>query len=39
MVLLDKEQIKQIIPHRDPFLLIDEVEEMELGNIRAFLFR
>ena len=31
MVLLDKEQIKQIIPHRDPFLLIDEVEEMELG--------
>ena len=29
--MLDKEQIKQIIPHRDPFLLIDEVEEMELG--------
>ena len=31
MALLDKEQIKQIIPHRDPFLLIDEVEEMVPG--------
>ncbi len=31
MALLDKEQIKQIIPHRDPFLLIDEVVEMEPG--------
>ena len=31
MVLLDKEQIKQIIPHRDPFLLIDEVLELEPG--------
>ena len=31
MALLDKEQIKEIIPHRDPFLLIDEVLEMELG--------
>lgn len=31
MPLLNKEQIKEIIPHRDPFLLIDEVEEMELG--------
>jgi 3-hydroxyacyl-[acyl-carrier-protein] dehydratase len=29
--LLDREQIKQIIPHRDPFLLIDEVLEMEPG--------
>lgn len=24
-VLLNQEQIKEIIPHRDPFLLIDEV--------------
>ena len=31
MPLLNKEQIKQIIPHRDPFLLIDEIEEMETG--------
>ena len=28
---LDKEQIKEIIPHRDPFLLIDEIIEMEEG--------
>ncbi|MEG1995952.1 MAG: 3-hydroxyacyl-ACP dehydratase FabZ [Oscillospiraceae bacterium] len=31
MALLNLEQIKQIIPHRDPFLLIDEVIEMEPG--------
>ncbi|MFQ9873380.1 MAG: 3-hydroxyacyl-ACP dehydratase FabZ [Oscillospiraceae bacterium] len=31
MALMDKEQIKAIIPHRDPFLLIDEVVEMEPG--------
>lgn len=31
MPLLNQEQIKQIIPHRDPFLLIDEVLEMEPG--------
>lgn len=31
MPLLDKEQIKEIIPHRDPFLLIDEVLELEPG--------
>lgn len=30
-VILNKEQIKEIIPHRDPFLLIDEVIEMEEG--------
>lgn len=28
---LDKEQIKEIIPHRDPFLLIDEIIELEPG--------
>ncbi len=28
---LNKEQIKEIIPHRDPFLLIDEIVEMEVG--------
>ena len=26
-MLYNQEQIKQIIPHRDPFLLIDEIEE------------
>ncbi len=30
-VLLNQEQIKEIIPHRDPFLLIDEVLELEEG--------
>lgn len=34
MPLLNQEQIKEIIPHRDPFLLIDEIEEMEVG-VRA----
>ncbi len=28
---MNKEQIMEIIPHRDPFLLIDEVLEMEVG--------
>jgi 3-hydroxyacyl-[acyl-carrier-protein] dehydratase len=31
MVVYNKEQIKEIIPHRDPFLLIDEVNELEVG--------
>ena len=31
MVLLDKEQIKEIIPHRDPFLLVDEVIALDAG--------
>lgn len=31
MVLLDKEQIKEIIPHREPFLLIDEVIALDPG--------
>ncbi len=30
-MLLNKEQIKEIIPHREPFLLIDQVDEMEVG--------
>ena len=30
-VILNREQIMEIIPHRDPFLLIDEVIEMEKG--------
>ena len=28
---MNKEQIMEIIPHRDPFLLIDEIEELEPG--------
>jgi len=28
---LNQDQIKEIIPHRDPFLLIDEIIEMEAG--------
>lgn len=31
MALLNKEQIMEIIPHRDPFLLIDEILELEPG--------
>ena len=30
-MLLNQEQIKEIIPHRKPFLLVDEVLEMEAG--------
>lgn len=30
-VLMNTEQIKEIIPHRDPFLLIDEINELEIG--------
>ncbi len=30
-ILMNKEQIMEVIPHRDPFLLIDEVLEMEVG--------
>lgn len=30
-MLLNKEQIMEIIPHRDPFLLIDEIVELEEG--------
>ena len=31
MPLLNKEQIKEIIPHREPFLLIDEILELQPG--------
>ncbi|MEG2596996.1 MAG: 3-hydroxyacyl-ACP dehydratase FabZ [Oscillospiraceae bacterium] len=34
MAILNLEQIQEIIPHRDPFLLIDEVVELEPG-VRA----
>ena len=30
-MLLNKEQIKEIIPHREPFLLVYEVEELNVG--------
>jgi len=30
-MLYNKDQIKEIIPHREPFLLIDEILEMEEG--------
>ena len=30
-VVLNKEQIMEIIPHRQPFLLIDTIEELESG--------
>lgn len=28
---MDTEKIKEILPHRDPFLLVDEITQMELG--------
>lgn len=28
---MNQEQIKEVIPHREPFLLVDEVLEMEAG--------
>lgn len=31
MSLMNQEQIKEIIPHREPFLLIDTIEELEPG--------
>ncbi len=31
MVLLNKDQIKELIPHREPFLLIDEVIGLDPG--------
>ncbi len=30
-ILMNKQQIEEVIPHRDPFMLIDEVIEMEPG--------
>lgn len=30
-MLMNKEQIMEVLPHRDPFLLIDEITEMEIG--------
>ena len=36
-ILMNKEQIMEIIPHRDPFLLIDEIIEMEVGvKVKSF---
>lgn len=29
--MLDIEQIKQVIPHRYPFLLVDQIESVEEG--------
>lgn len=29
--MIDKEGIREILPHREPFLLIDEVTELEVG--------
>lgn len=38
-VLMGKDDIKKIIPHREPMLLIDEILEMEPGkSIKASLF-
>lgn len=35
-MLLTKEQIKEIIPYQEPFLFVDEVEEIGENNISGF---
>jgi hypothetical protein len=35
--VLDKEGVKAILPHREPFLLVDRVEEFVPGQSRSFL--
>ena len=30
--MLNTKEIMDIIPHRQPFLLVDRIEEMEVGN-------
>ena len=30
-MLMNKDQIKEVLPYREPFLLVDQVEEMEVG--------
>lgn len=34
MSLLSAKEIREIIPHRQPFMLIDTIEEMEPGVVR-----
>jgi 3-hydroxyacyl-[acyl-carrier-protein] dehydratase len=36
--LLNQEQIKEIIPHREPFILVDAVEELSETGIKAWKF-
>ena len=36
MTKLSVEQIKSILPHREPFLMLDRVEDYEEGDIIAF---
>lgn len=33
--MLDIEQIKQVIPHRYPFLLVDQIESVEEGKVQS----
>jgi 3-hydroxyacyl-[acyl-carrier-protein] dehydratase len=35
MSLLDRAEIERLLPHRPPFLLVDEVDELEAG-VRCF---
>jgi 3-hydroxyacyl-[acyl-carrier-protein] dehydratase len=35
-MLMDQEQIKTVIPHRDPFLMVDSVESMNIDTIVAY---
>ncbi len=39
MALMTQEDIKKIIPHRDPFLFLDEILECEVGKKTVALWR
>ena len=36
MIKFDKEQLKQVMPHRDPMLLIDSSEQTDDGVISRY---
>lgn len=33
MALMNREQIMQVIPHRDPFLLVDEIDYLDMSEM------
>lgn len=37
--MIDREQIKEVLPHRDPFLFLDEITEYEAGKSATAIWR
>lgn len=37
--MIDREQIKEVLPHRDPFLFLDEILEYEAGKSATAIWR